>query len=219
MRPGPRRSISQADIVDTAFRLLEENGFAAVSIRGVAAALGLTPTAMYTYFPSKNALLRAMVEQLLSTIDVGAASDATAMWRDRVTALAGALRTRLAAHAGSMLLVTSGPLDGPNALGLSEVLIGGFSAEGMVPADAARSARAVWAYVLGVAAVDATERAGEVGDAQRTSDFEMLWTDAAAFPLTAATADAARADDGFGWGLDRMLDGLMSAVPAELSDR
>jgi TetR/AcrR family transcriptional regulator, tetracycline repressor protein len=217
MRPGPRRSISQADIVDTAFRQLEEKGFAAVSIRGVAAALGLTPTAMYTYFPSKNALLRAMVEQLLSTIDLGAASDATALWRDRVTALAGALRTRLAAHAGSMVLVTSGPLDGSNALGLSEVLIEGFTAEGMVPADAARSARAVWAYVLGVAAVDATERAGEVGDAQRTSDFETLWTDAAAFPLTAATADAARADDGFGWGLDRMLDGLMSAVPAELA--
>jgi TetR/AcrR family transcriptional regulator, tetracycline repressor protein len=217
MRPGPRRSISQADIVDTAFRLLEEKGFAAVSIRGVAAALGLTPTAMYTYFPSKNALLRAMVEQLLSTIDVAAASEADVMWRDRVTALAGALRSRLAAHAGSMVLVTSGPLDGPNALGLSEALIAGFTAEGMTPADAARSARAVWAYVLGVAAVDAAERAGEEGDAARPIGGEALWTEAAAFPLTAATVDAARADDGFGWGLDRLLDGLTSAVPAALS--
>lgn len=214
MRPGPRRSISQADIVDTAFRLLEAKGFAAVSIRGVSAALGLTPTAMYTYFPSKNALLRAMVEQLLSTIDLGAASAVEAPWRDRVTALAGALRTRLAAHAGSMVLVTSGPLDGPNALGLSEVLIAGFADGGMPPADAARSARAVWAYVLGVAAVDAAVRAGEADDATRPSGGEALWTDAAAFPLTAATADAARADDGFGWGLDRLLDGLLTAVPA-----
>ena len=72
MRPGPRRSISQADIVDAAFEILEHKGMAAVSVRGVAAALGLTPTAMYTYFPSKNALLRAMVEQLLSTIDLAA---------------------------------------------------------------------------------------------------------------------------------------------------
>jgi TetR/AcrR family transcriptional regulator, tetracycline repressor protein len=214
MRPGPRRSISQADIVDTAFRLLEQKGFAAVSIRGVASALGLTPTAMYTYFPSKNALLRAMVEALLSTIELAAAADEEAAWRDRVTALAGALRTRLAAHAGSMVLVTSGPLDGSNALGLSEVLIAGFAAEGMAPADAARSARAVWAYVLGVATVDAAERAGETDDAMPTRGGEALWTEAAAFPLTAATMDAAHADDGFGWGLDRLLDGLMLAVPA-----
>lgn len=215
MRPGPRRSISQADIVDTAFRLLELKGFAAVSIRGVAAALGLTPTAMYTYFPSKNALLRAMVEQLLSTIDLGAASDVEAAWRDRVTALAGALRTRLAAHAGSMVLVTSGPLDGPNALGLSEVLMAGFAAEGMPAADAARSARAVWAYVLGVAAVDAAERAGDADDATPTSGGEALWTNAAAFPLTGA-ADAARSVDGFGWGLDRLLDGLALKLPVPL---
>ena len=214
MRPGPRRSISQSDIVDTAFRLLEEKGFAAVSIRGVAAALGLTPTAMYTYFASKNALLRAMVEELLSTLDLGAASAVEAPWRDRVTALAGAVRTRLAAHAGSMVLVTSGPLDGRNALGLSEVLIAGFAGEGLPRADAARSARAVWAYVLGVAAVDAAERAGEADNATRPSSGEALWTDAAAFPLTAATVDAARADDGFGWGLDRLLDGLLAAVPA-----
>jgi TetR/AcrR family tetracycline transcriptional repressor len=158
MKPGPRRSISQADIVDAAFDILERKGFAAVSVRGVAAALGLTPTAMYTYFPSKNALLRAMVEQLLSTIDLGAASDAEAAWRDRVHALTAALRSRLAEHAGAIVLMTSGPPVGPHALGLNEALITGFAAEGMPPADAARAAHAVRAYVLGIAAIDAAER-------------------------------------------------------------
>ncbi|MFD4422366.1 TetR/AcrR family transcriptional regulator [Agromyces sp. NPDC058484] len=216
MRPGPRRSISQVDIVDAAFRILEEKGFAAVSVRGVAAALGLTPTAMYTYFASKNALLRAMVEQLLSTIDLGAASDARLAWRDRVGALAGALRARLAEHTGAMVLMTSGPLDGPHALGLNEALIAGFTAEGMPPADAARAAHAVRAYVLGVAAIDAAERAGDGATSVGSTGPEALWTDAARFPLTAATADAARADDAFRWGLDRLFDGLV-AVPAALS--
>ena len=99
MKPGPRRSISQTDIVETAFEILEQKGFAAVSIRGVAAALGLTPTAMYTYFPSKNALLRAMVEQVLAGLDLEGAADADVDWRDRVLALAVDLRSRLAAHA------------------------------------------------------------------------------------------------------------------------
>src|SRR5688572_26091976 len=159
MKPGPRRSISQADIVDSAFQILEQKGFAAVSVRGVAAALGLTPTAMYTYFPSKNALLRAMVEQVLSTLDLDAASDSAVPWRDRVHALAAELRARLAEHTGAIVLVTSGPLDGPHARALTESLIAGFTSERMPLADAARAAHAVRAQVLGAAALDAAERA------------------------------------------------------------
>jgi len=209
MRPGPRRSISQADIVDAAFEILEHKGMAAVSVRGVAGALGLTPTAMYTYFPSKNALLRAMVEQLLSTIDLAAASDPGVAWRDRVHALAAMLLERLAEHAGALVLVTSGPLDGPHALGLNEALIAGFLGEGMPHADAARAALAVRAYVLGAAAIDAAERAGGDADGAVGARAQALWTDATAFPLTAATADVASDDDGFAWGLDRLLDGLV----------
>ena len=204
MRPGPRRSISQADIVDAAFELLEQKGMAAVSVRGVAASLGLTPTAMYTYFPSKNALLRAMVEQLLSTIDLAAASDADVAWRDRVHALARALLDRLAEHAGSLVLVTSGPLDGKHALGLNEALIAGFAGEGMPHAEAARAAVAVRAYVLGVAALEAAERAGR--ETPDDSASGTLGSDAAAVPLPEATTDAA--GDGFTWGLDRLLDGF-----------
>lgn len=206
MRPGPRRSISQADIVDAAFELLEQKGMAAVSVRGVAASLGLTPTAMYTYFPSKNALLRAMVEQLLSTIDLAAASDADVAWRDRVHALAATLLERLAEHSGALVLVTSGPLDGAHALGLNEVLIAGFIGEGMPHADAARAALAVRSYVLGAAAIDAAERAGGSEASTATTPAETLWTDAAAFPLTDATTGLAV--DGFAWGLDRLLDGF-----------
>jgi TetR/AcrR family tetracycline transcriptional repressor len=207
MKPGPRRSISQADIVDAAFEILEEKGFAAVSVRGVAASLGLTPTAIYTYFPSKNALLRAMVEHLLSTIDLDAASDADIAWRDRVHALAETMLARLADHAGAIVLVTSGPLDGPHALGLNEALIAGFAGDGMPQGDAARAAHAVRAYVLGAAAIDAADRAGDDAASDDRAGAEPLWSDAAAFPLTEASA-AVTAADGFRWGLDRLLDGL-----------
>jgi TetR/AcrR family tetracycline transcriptional repressor len=212
MKPGPRRSISQADIVDSAFEILEQKGFAAVSVRGVAAALGLTPTAMYTYFPSKNALLRAMVEQVLSTLDLDATSDSSVPWRDRVHALAAELRARLAEHTGAIVLVTSGPLDGPHARALTESLIAGFTSERMPLADAARAAHAVRAQVLGAAALDAAGRAGETSvAAERTA----LWTEDTAYPLTEA-ADSLGADDdaGFAWALDRLLDGFAAATVA-----
>lgn len=221
MRPGPRRSVSQVDIVDAAFEILEQKGFAAVSVRGVAAALGLTPTAIYTYFPSKNALMRAMVEELLAGVDLAAASDASSGWPDRVHALALAVRARLAAHSGAMVLVTSGPLDGPHALALGEALIRLFVEAGLSVDDAARAAVAVRAHVLGVSALEAAERAGRSaaaateGAGRATSG--PLWTDASRYPLTQATAHlalAAGADDEFAWGVDRLLDGLIGTAQA-----
>ncbi|MBT2517043.1 TetR family transcriptional regulator [Streptomyces sp. ISL-90] len=213
--------MSQVDIVDAAFEILEQKGFAAVSVRGVAAALGLTPTAIYTYFPSKNALMRAMVEELLAGVDVAAASDASSGWRDRVHALALAMRARLAEHAGAMVLVTSGPLDGPHALALGEALIRLFVEAGLPVDDAARAAVAVRAHVLGVSALEAAERAGRsaagpTGSGGRATSGP-LWTDASRYPLTEATAHlalAAGADDEFTWGINRLLDGLIGTVPA-----
>jgi TetR/AcrR family tetracycline transcriptional repressor len=208
MKPGPRRSISQADIVAAAFRILEEKGFAAVSVRGVAAALGLTPTAMYTYFPSKLALMRAMLEELLAGLDLGAASDAGVVWRVRVHALAAALRARLAEHPGAVGLVTAGPLEGPHARALGEVLIAGFTAERMPLADAARAAHAVRAYVLGAALLDAAAGAVLDGSAEPMATG-TLWTDAAGFPLTEAAGDPVPGDAAFRFGLDRLLDGAL----------
>lgn len=221
MRPGPRRSVSQVDIVDAAFEILEQKGFAAVSVRGVAASLGLTPTAIYTYFPSKNALMRAMVEELLAGVDVAAASDASRGWRDRMHALALVVRARLAEHSGAMVLVTSGPLDGPHALALGEALIGLFVEAGLPLDDAARAAVAVQAHVLGVSALEAAERAGRSAaaptDGAGRATSGPLWTDASRYPLTEATAHlalAAGADDEFAWGIDRLLDGLIGSVGA-----
>jgi TetR/AcrR family tetracycline transcriptional repressor len=223
MKPGPRRSISQADIVDAAFEILEDKGFAAVSVRGVAAALGLTPTALYTYFESKSALQAAMVEQLLAGVaDAGAArrssseadrdQDAsTPEWRDRVLALAVALRARLVAHAGSVVLITSGPLDGSRALDLAEALIACFAEAGLEPDDAARAGHAVRAHVIGAVALETARRAAP----EQQPEPATLWREPSRHPLVEASAHLAL-DEGdeaeFRWALARLIDGLAPAV-------
>jgi TetR/AcrR family tetracycline transcriptional repressor len=154
-----------------------------------------------------------MVEQVLAGLDLEAAADASVPWPERVRALAGELRSRLAEHAGAMLLVTSGPLDGPHARRLTETLIAGFMSERMPLADAARAADAVRSYVLGAAALDAAVRAGEASDDPATAG-PALWTDPTAHPLTDAAAElGGDADGSFAWGLDRLLDGLLAGAP------
>lgn len=230
MRPGPRRSLTHPEILDAAFELLETKGFDAVSVRGVAGALGLTPTAMYTYYPNKQALLAGMIEQVLGRLRVGegeattdasgaSVAPATVGPRDRVHALARDLRTLLVERPGAVGLLLATPLDGPNAMRMDEELLAAFTEAGLDLAAAGRAAHAVRVHVLGAVAFDAAavdraeESDPEPGAPAAASD--TLWDDLESFPLAERSREL---DDDpaerFAWGLDRLLDGLLAAVPA-----
>ena len=53
---------SKADILKTSRELIQQNGWAAVNIRAVAAACGVSVGCIYNYFGSKTALVSAAVE-------------------------------------------------------------------------------------------------------------------------------------------------------------
>lgn len=228
MRPGPRRSLTHPEILDAAFELLETKGFDAVSVRGVAGALGLTPTAMYTYYPNKQALLAGMVEQVLGRLHVapGTSTDAAGATaattssdpRARVQALAADLRDLLVERPGAVGLLLATPLEGPNAMRIDEALLAAFTDAGLDLPAAGRAAHAVRVHVLGAVAFDAADAArdAEAGAAADGSPpapvaSETLWDDLESFPL----AERSRALDDdpaerFAWGLDRLLDGLLA---------
>ena len=229
MRPGPRRSLTHAEILAAAFDLLEAKGFAAVSVRGVAGSLGITPTALYTYYPSKRALLRGMIEHLLARLDVSTTdgdepvevTGATTVdgVRARLVRVALAMRELLTGHAGALELIMSGPLDGPNAMRLNEALLESFTASGLALDDAARAAYALQAYALGSIALESAEVDVEADAATSeppiTTDAPgaALWTDLARFPLseqTAAVAAQRSSTAQFMWGVEGLLDGLLA---------
>ena len=68
-RPGPRRALTEDEILDAALSLLDDGGTAAASVRGIAARVGVAPNAVYTYFPDKAAVVEAIVERLLGEVD------------------------------------------------------------------------------------------------------------------------------------------------------
>jgi TetR/AcrR family tetracycline transcriptional repressor len=195
MRPGPRRSLKQSDLVDAAFELLAASGFSAVSIRGVAASLNLTPTAMYTYFASKQELLRAMVGELFAGVavadvagvadgaDASGAADAPGAPRaqDPLLVAAVQIRAKLREHPGSVALVTGEAVAGSGTLELIERLGRSFQARGLGLDDAARAAHALLAHTIGQLALEQAWRgaSADAGDA-------ALWTDEPARPIADA---------------------------------
>lgn len=55
-------------ILQTALKLFSKKGFSAVSVREIAGALGLTQSALYKHYPSKQAILDALFERAETTL-------------------------------------------------------------------------------------------------------------------------------------------------------
>src|SRR5262245_31752917 len=78
MRPdrrAARREAAKAEILDAAWALVREHGLAALSLRDLAARVGMRAPSLYQYFPSKHAIYDAMFAQgMRAALDAVAAS-------------------------------------------------------------------------------------------------------------------------------------------------
>jgi TetR/AcrR family tetracycline transcriptional repressor len=216
-RPGPRRTLSEQAFLDAAQRLLSDGGARAVTIRAIAAQVGVAPNAVYTYFPNKAAVLRALVERLLGEMNLDELTDGRRPVRHRILSLTLQLRTQLLTHPEVVGLLLAGPMDGPNALALGEKLLDVLAEAGLGPDDAARASYLLTAYALGSIALEAAElnHSGTPPPEQervatRLAGFAAV--PAGDYPRTAAASTTMAkyiSTDQFTWGLDRVLDGVL----------
>ena len=188
-RPGPRRTLSEQAILDAALALLAERGADAVTIRGIAARVGVAPNAVYTYFRDKAAVVQGLAEHLLGRVNHDRFTDPSQPWRDRIRALALELRAELLAHPGAVHLMLGHPPDGPHAHAVRETLLSILADAGLGPQGAADAARLIHVHILGSAAFQVAGVAQARSPAGR--DIET---------------------GRFRWGLDRLLDGLATYV-------
>lgn len=89
-------------IVDTAFALLDEEGIEGLSLRKLAARLGVQAPAIYWYIPNKAGLLRLMSAQLTNAARQTCAGATD--WRSWLIAFGRAVRAGFLAHRNSAKL-------------------------------------------------------------------------------------------------------------------
>jgi AcrR family transcriptional regulator len=159
VRPGPRRTLSEQAILDAALALLAELGAERVTIRGIAARVGIAPNAVYTYFPDKAAVLHGLTEQLLGHVHDNQSRESSMPWRDRVHAIAHALRYELLAHPGSVHLLFGDSMDGPNAQTIGTTLLTILADADLHPDAAAHAAHLLNVHILGSVALETTDQA------------------------------------------------------------
>ena len=221
-RPGPRRALSEDEILDAAMGLLDENGIAAASVRSIAARVGVAPNAVYTYFPNKAAVLQGVVEQILGEVEHDTFVDQERPWREQVECLALHVRERVLAHPAALPLMVGEPMTGRNALTLNEQLLDLLCDAGLSLVDAARASYLLVVYLFGSMALNVAHapdsgRLPPEADrvAARRQRFSAI--SAESFPRSAAAADTIAtfiSTEQFLWGLRRLLDGIAAMLEA-----
>ena len=202
---GPQPSLSVEKIVTAAIDALDAGE--TVSVRAVAARLDVRPNTIYTYLPDKQALDSAVADRLLELAGLDALTGRRS-WRRRIGDYAVALRTVLLDRPGAIGMFHSAPMNGMAALTVGERLLEVFVHAGLAEDDASRASYAVMTYVLGAIALSNADLGTEEERAER-----LTAVPAESFPRIAATAPVAATWNGeeqFRWGLERLLDGLVS---------
>ncbi|HLU73629.1 MAG TPA: TetR/AcrR family transcriptional regulator C-terminal domain-containing protein [Nonomuraea sp.] len=139
--------LSRARIVAAAVELVEREGADAVSMRRIASELGVGVMSLYNHVPSKNALLDAVAESVLSEIEF--TDDPEAHWTDRVRMQARAFRQIAHHYPRCTMLVVSRQLHGHAVLLPVERALATLRSAGFDGADAVRVMRLFITFIVG----------------------------------------------------------------------
>ncbi|MGC4985497.1 TetR/AcrR family transcriptional regulator [Streptomyces sp. DT193] len=151
-----RRAVAVQEILDAAERHLAEHGPHALSLRAVARGLGMTVQALYHYFPSRDALVTALItkayddlaDAVRAAVDNGGTQADGSVLPGTVVAAEGYRRwaidnpERFQLLYGTPLRYYAAPLDGPTTRAVRRMgaafqreLFGGFTPAQLAAAD------------------------------------------------------------------------------------
>ncbi|GAA2478435.1 TetR/AcrR family transcriptional regulator C-terminal domain-containing protein [Winogradskya humida] len=195
--------LRRADVVAGALILLDAEGLDALTMRKLAAQLGVQAGGLYWHFKNKSALLGAMADEIVAPL---AAEPAPGSWDAQLTEFGHRYRQALLSHRDGARVVAGTYVTEPNTVRGGEMIMrilidAGFPVE-----------RAGWAifaagyYVLGhcieeqaqLTEGDWAERGAGLPDSALKEAFE--------------TTIRARPEERFAYGMELLLDGMRARL-------
>ncbi|MDX3136109.1 TetR/AcrR family transcriptional regulator [Streptomyces europaeiscabiei] len=208
---GPKPALSLGRIAQAGIEIAEAQGLAAVSMQRVAGLLGVTKMALYRYVPGKTELVALMVETAIG--EAPPPDGSRCGWREQLSDWACRLVSVFEQHPW-LLDATVGPrIMGPRELSWMEQALAALHGTGFSGAERLDAVLLLAGHVRGI--VQQARAAGQTGnpEAQLIATLgELMQVHGEDYPaLTAALASATQhggQDQGFEFGLQRILDGL-----------
>ncbi|GAA2638655.1 TetR/AcrR family transcriptional regulator [Actinomadura fulvescens] len=209
-RTGRPPVTSRAQILTAAREIIDRDGWEKLTIRRLAAEIGIGPTTLYHHVRDKKELLLLLLNDYLGQVEHPPLPDDP---RDRIIVATTAMHD---AGAAWPWVVETATTDGfvalldESALWMVEVILAAAEDYGCTPAQAVYIFRCIWYYTAGeiiVRANTASRRAGDLGP------FSLSDLDASQVPHLAAIGDS--------WGdvaqADTYVDGLCALVDGLLA--
>ena len=156
--PSTAPSTRRAQIVDAARQLLEDHGPEALSMRNVAAAIGIRAPSLYEHVTDKRALESAIIAAALEEMGV-ALGDSVAATEggDQLMAISMTWREWGLTHPHLYRLIYARDLDrGDPAVAAAE-LAAGVPLRGLTGGDVA-AARVIWSFAHGMVSLELSDR-------------------------------------------------------------
>jgi AcrR family transcriptional regulator len=210
----PWGTINREHIVDAAERTVRAGGYEHMTIRGLAADLGISPMSLYHHVRDKDDLLDDVVDRLLARAWKPRASPAD--WRAWITEAAERLRHLLVAQPAALHVYLTHPVVSPAAIARMDKVMAVLRQALGDEQTAQRAYAAIHTYTVGFAALEAS-RSGwqpprpsqrpeiETSSARHLDPQNQPVSDNSDLVLRLA---AYTTPDQFRQGLNYLLDGL-----------
>jgi AcrR family transcriptional regulator len=221
---GPRPGLTLEGIVTAAVALADREGLGALSMRRVAAELGVGTMSLYRYVPGKGELLDLMLDHVNGLGDEDPSAFQGRGWREalEMTGL-GTFRLYLR-HPWLLQVNQTRPLLGPNSLLSFDVALSALEGLGLNGQEKVSVITVLDSYITGIARShilqqQAAEQTGisdeEFWEAQ-TPILELAMKSGCYPHVFGLDDDAFRIsqEDIMRFGLERLLDGLQSFIEA-----
>lgn len=216
----PRPALSREHVLSVALTLVDREGLEALSMRKVAAQLGVEAMSLYRHVTDKEDLQDGLVELVLREIELPPVGTP---WRPAMHARASSMRAVLLRHPGAAVLAESCVTMTPTRLRHADGVIGLMRGGGFSVTQAYRAFLTVDSFVYGFTLQELSwprpERSKGAADTVPPPVFP-----ADVFPNFAAVIAQVMAEVGtkglgeaydaeFEFGLDLILDGLERLLP------
>ena len=201
------RTASRQRIVDAARRLVETDGVEAVSMRKVAAEVGLAPTAIYWHLGSRDDLLHAVLDEMVADLPPIRARGRTP--RDRISSVARAARLEFHDQVATLKLATELGRGNELSFRAQVALAREMTAAGLDGDDAVAALRSILFLVGGFVMIEEEYRQREpaqVGTQGLWSEVDEVDIDPAIREAMTRSTDT---DALFTYTLDRLLDAVL----------
>jgi AcrR family transcriptional regulator len=204
---------SRAQILAAARQLIDRDGWEKLTIRRLAAEVGMGATTLYHHVRDKEDLLLLLLNEYVGQIPH---PDLPSEPQDRIIAAATAMHDALAAWPWAAEIVTADGfvgLLGEPALWMVETIVAGAIDCGCTPLQAVDVFRGIWYYTVGEILVRA-HSARRRADAERPwRDIDFSSFDASRVPRLAALGEqwpVLAARDTYSQGLRALVGGLLA---------